>query len=491
MSSRLANLVVNWPVATSPHTVDDSVILVRDVGGTKIAHKVPGTRLNPTQVLIPEDYGATAGTGNNTVALQAWFADIIATGKPGFLPSNTYPCTSQMYWDMSGASTNGVKIFGCGIGNSIIDMTGVSSSPAFRIGGNTDLFYGVFKDFGISGNLAGSLLTFGHYTAPDVFVDPMNVFTLDLWVSNSSTSSSAVAVEFNYYLNSPYTNLVANTGGNGDPVVLRQCVFNNFHGSWSTGRAGVHYVDDGYNYGNVFHAVDFENIIGYPITCDSGNTSNQLFVGGTVVWHNGDANGGAFLMNEGNNNFRAIGTQFSRNDAGSIHPLVTGTKAAVVQIDTEIVGTFNFEAVNIAPRTSDGALVIVVPSGFTGSVTFQDENNNPTWQIASGDLYDDPINITRYDINGIAIDNPVSINSETGIVTMALGLAISSGSKLGTFGAVPILQPTNDGSSVQDNVGSTNAVFEDTGFTGGVGSRPYTMGQIVAALKNLGLIASS
>ena len=61
----------------------------------------------------------------------------------------------------------------------------------------------------------------------------------------------------------------------------------------------------------------------------------------------------------------------------------------------------------------------------------------------------------------------------------------------GAFGAIPTTQPTNDGSSAVNNAGSVNHVYEDTGFTGGIGSRPYTIGQIVAALKTLGLIASS
>jgi hypothetical protein len=38
--------------------------------------------------------------------------------------------------------------------------------------------------------------------------------------------------------------------------------------------------------------------------------------------------------------------------------------------------------------------------------------------------------------------------------------------------------------------GSTNTVFRDTTFTGSTGTTAYSIGDLVAALKNYGLLAS-
>jgi hypothetical protein len=69
-------------------------------------------------------------------------------------------------------------------------------------------------------------------------------------------------------------------------------------------------------------------------------------------------------------------------------------------------------------------------------------------------------------------------------------LSLPLASVLGFFGVTPIGQPSNTGNSAQNNVGTTNATFQDTAFTGGVGTTAYTIGQVVACLKNLGLIKS-
>jgi hypothetical protein len=62
--------------------------------------------------------------------------------------------------------------------------------------------------------------------------------------------------------------------------------------------------------------------------------------------------------------------------------------------------------------------------------------------------------------------------------------------KAGFFGVTPVAQPTNPGNTHTTAAGATTAVFTNTAFDGGVGSKGYTVGDIVQALKNLGLIAS-
>jgi hypothetical protein len=61
---------------------------------------------------------------------------------------------------------------------------------------------------------------------------------------------------------------------------------------------------------------------------------------------------------------------------------------------------------------------------------------------------------------------------------------------VGFYGTTPVAQPTNPGNAHTTAAGATTSVFTNTAFDGGVGSKGYTIGDIVLALKSLGLIAS-
>lgn len=62
--------------------------------------------------------------------------------------------------------------------------------------------------------------------------------------------------------------------------------------------------------------------------------------------------------------------------------------------------------------------------------------------------------------------------------------------KFGAFNATPVAQPTAAVNTSTGAAGSTNTAFLNTTYTGGVGSTGYTVGDVVAALKNLGLVKS-
>lgn len=69
------------------------------------------------------------------------------------------------------------------------------------------------------------------------------------------------------------------------------------------------------------------------------------------------------------------------------------------------------------------------------------------------------------------------------------GVAIPS--KAGFFTVTtPVGQQTNPGNAHTTAAGATTNVFTNTAFDGGTGTKGYTIGDIVLALKNLGLIAS-
>lgn len=62
--------------------------------------------------------------------------------------------------------------------------------------------------------------------------------------------------------------------------------------------------------------------------------------------------------------------------------------------------------------------------------------------------------------------------------------------KAGFFGATPAAQPTAATNVHTVAAGATTGVFTNTTFDGSIGVTAYTIGDVVAALKTLGLIAS-
>ena len=84
------------------------------------------------------------------------------------------------------------------------------------------------------------------------------------------------------------------------------------------------------------------------------------------------------------------------------------------------------------------------------------------------------------------LSNGNSLGTIFGQATTAAGV----GDKIAFYGATPVVQPTSAGNTHTVAAGSTTAVYTNTTFDGGTGTTAYTIGDIVAALKAMGLIAS-
>lgn len=70
------------------------------------------------------------------------------------------------------------------------------------------------------------------------------------------------------------------------------------------------------------------------------------------------------------------------------------------------------------------------------------------------------------------------------------GQVLGASAKAGFYGATPVVQPGSPSGNVHTpTVGATTSVFVNTTFDGTIGSTAYTIGDIVIALKNLGLLA--
>lgn len=234
---------------------------------------------NPYVVNVKE-YGAVGDNVTNDAAAirAAWLAATL-TGQPFYVPVGTYYVgTDQLHLSLEYCQYGGVTVYGDGVGRSIINCMDVKKSPQMLITCPTTPGDSVFlsmKGIGIFTKTTGVGMQFGTET----FTDPINEPVLDLMVLNFDASKTAVAVEINYVLNGDIR-LVANTTGAGTSLLLRQASFNHFTGSYG-GVGGVAVrLSAGFNAGNVFTALDMENVATCVVS-DSANNLGNTFVGGT------------------------------------------------------------------------------------------------------------------------------------------------------------------------------------------------------------------
>lgn len=70
-------------------------------------------------------------------------------------------------------------------------------------------------------------------------------------------------------------------------------------------------------------------------------------------------------------------------------------------------------------------------------------------------------------------------------------LGASAADLVGFFGVTPVAQPASPaGNTHTPTAGSTTSVYVNTTFDGSTGSTAYTVGDVVKALKALGLLAA-
>jgi hypothetical protein len=82
-----------------------------------------------------------------------------------------------------------------------------------------------------------------------------------------------------------------------------------------------------------------------------------------------------------------------------------------------------------------------------------------------------------------------SYNIQVGTATGTL-IGTGASQKLGFFGVGPVAQQAGTGTTTGHSAGGGTAVDDASTFTGNTGSTAYTIGDVVKALKNLGLMAA-
>ena len=427
--------------------------------------------------LTPEEFGAIGDDStDDTAAIDAWLAQILATGLPGYM-RKWYRCTSPINVNLTSQRTTGIKIFGAGINQCGFDCTAASSAPAFSITSSSDAFYSVFVDFGVRAEIAGIGVQIGDTN----YTGPFNSFILRLGVTNSSTSSSAVGTQINSLLDSDVY-LVTNCAGHGDALQCRQTQFCTLAGSFSTADIGLHFLG-GYSFANTWLNVDIENV-GICVQSDVPTASKQTFIGGQFVW-NGAA---AVVLNQVSNYFRFLGT-----NPGVAGIYIAGAAAAQGIWEDLFLGTEPSGGLLLKPPTGDA--IVQIDASVNQSAGFQFKTAGVIqWAGEMNNASPSSFLITRYSA-GSAVDNPLAINASTGIVMMVDGVSINGvGPGTGSWslwGSAPLTSPAAPaGNSNPVSAGTLAAMLYDTPFTGGVGSTAYTLGTLIAALKSTGLIES-
>lgn len=96
--------------------------------------------------------------------------------------------------------------------------------------------------------------------------------------------------------------------------------------------------------------------------------------------------------------------------------------------------------------------------------------------------------------NNLYLGNDIDLDDGADIVlgtTTGSTIATSTSQALGFWGATPIAQPSSTGTTTGFTAGTGTGVNSDSTFTGGTGTKAYTIGDIVKHLKAMGLLASS
>ncbi|KIP18870.1 pectate lyase superfamily protein [Burkholderia sp. MSHR3999] len=393
-------------LSTSTATVDGATVLAA-AGGVGRWH------LQITGPISVKQFGAKGdGVHDDTVAVRAWIAFVLATGVEAYAPAGTYLITQQIVMDWGVAWKPGAKFRGAGINRSVFDLSSVIASPAWLMTDSTGqkaAFHGGFSDIGIKATCSGPALQVGLEDGSDAF----NEFEIKVSVSNLNPTSNACAIELNGVYNSDLF-LVGNNAGRGDALRLRYLQFSRMFGSFGNAETAMH-MTGGYVNGNSFIALDLE-VVNNCVVIDAASIARNTWIGGQFVWDNGvGPKGHAIVATNGNTN-RFIGCNFA--SAGSF---VDPGSAVGLEVDNTGVGMHTSGGALVSPISGDAALTVDSVAGNMAEFSFRTAGKL-RWTLArnsageTGNNAGSDLILSRYDDNGNVIDNPMWVNRASGIV---------------------------------------------------------------------------
>ena len=234
------------------------------------------------------DFSATGdGIADDGPALRRGFDAALASGRPLHIPAGRYATSSPLLWDMAPAATRGVTVTGDGPRATVILFRGDAPGTGLTVScrGGCDSFYGVFRDFGVEGNVPGALWKVGE----DDCSDSNNQFRIeDVAVQNGSLTAGSAALELNGFYNGSVAATLDCGGPTGecDALRLRSAQFSVISGSHGNAGTGTRLAGGrgrcGYVVGNTFLAVDHE-VVGTGILVESARATRNTWVGGQMA----------------------------------------------------------------------------------------------------------------------------------------------------------------------------------------------------------------
>jgi parallel beta-helix repeat protein len=211
----------------------------------------------------------------------------------------------------------------------------------------------------------------------------------------------------------------------------------------------------------------------------AAGTSSQVLIGGTAPSWGAVAlasmvSGTLPVANGGTGVTSSTG---SGNNVLSASPTFTGTVTMAGGI------SFSAGAVTISNNSSYILLLSAADHyirSAAGSAINLNDNNSGAVNIATGG-------------GAVSIGGTVTMTDAKNIVlgsTTGTKIGTATTQKLGFYNATPVIQPSTTGTTSGFTAGAGSAVDSAATFTGNTGSIAYTIGDIVKALKTLGLLAA-
>jgi hypothetical protein len=306
-------------------------------------------------VRCPNMAGGAVGDGSHddTSAIQTTINTAVTNNWPVHVPPGTYKVTAKITVDYAGQASNGFRLISEG---ATIDGRSIAAGPVVQVecsggipGSPTGCFY--FKEEGVLFVLANTP-AYAVVIGKTDFSDAHNTIKLDhLNVNNASSNAAAGGCQFNYVLDSDLWAACVSAGGAAG-LAFEQTQFSRISGSGTaaaTGGRGV-VLENGYNYANIFFALDLEvspTCLGITFPHDGMNTFVSPYfacitaVNATASTHNLLINP-TYAGNVVNRGPQSVGIQIigAGNWARWQFPAVASYSAAPID-DKTVLSSFN------------------------------------------------------------------------------------------------------------------------------------------------------
>jgi len=185
---------------------------------------------------------------------------------------------------------------------------------------------------------------------------------------------------------------------------------------------------------------------------------------------------------------RAAATQFPTTVQDIADLAVVGPEVEEVVFEGSVSGTTTLQA-----SAAAGTTTITLPAAtdtLVGKATTDTLTNKTLTAPTLGGTV-----AGTYTLGGtptVGVDTTLADGVDL-ILNATTGTKIGTGAtqKLGFWNATPVVQQATTGTTTGFTAGAGTAVLSDSTFTGNSGTKAYTIGDIVLALKNTGILAAS